>query len=575
MDRITKSLLDKYVSQNQIGSRSENESFEFFIGYITTSMHFQGTFDVSDIVTGSSDDTGIDSISILANGFFITEPEEIDDLVNSSSYLDIDFIFTQSETSSNFDTGKIGKFCFGVRDIFQVNSNLKQNDEIRLKKNIIDKIYENSQKFKNRKPNLFLYYATTGKWVDDRNLLARANGEKDNIIFLGIFENVNFNFLDADKIRKLFMKASTGISQNITIEKFTYFPSITNVNQSFSALLDSTEFIKLLSNEDGSINQSIFYDNIRDWQELNPVNTEMAETIGSSTDQQYFHLLNNGITIVADEIRQSGNSFYLENYQIVNGCQTSYAIFNNKDKIIKPITIHVKLISTIDQEIKNKIIKATNRQTPINDDMLYALSELPKKLEIYFDSYEEKTKLFFERRLKQYSRNDMIEKARIINLQNLVRAFASAFLDLPHQTTRNYKMLIRVHNEKIFARDNILDMYYLSALLNYKIETLIKNSVIEKKYRPAKWHMIMCYIKTSSDKLPRFNSHKMGIYCKSVVDEIWKENSFNSRLGDIINIINNAADSNFQRDNIRTDDFTKKVLDEVEKKKKMEKLPSV
>jgi hypothetical protein len=509
MDRITKSLLEKFIAQNQLNLTNESDFFEYFIGYITTSIHFQETFDLDDVVTGSGGDTGIDSISIIANGSFITEPEEIDDIANSSSYLDVEFVFTQSETSSNFDTQKIGQFCFGVKDIFQVNSSQKQNEEIKLKKAIIDKIYENSSKFKNRKPNLFLYYATTGKWVEDKNLLGRSVSEKNGIALLNLFNNVEFTFLDANEIQNLYIKVATGISQEIEIDKHSLFPSLDGVDQSFTALLNSNEFLKLLSNDDETINQSIFYDNIRDWQELNPVNQEISDTINSKTDQKYFHLLNNGITIVADEIRQTGNKFFLGNYQIVNGCQTSYVIFINKDKIVDPITIPVKLISKKDQEIKNKIIKATNRQTPISDDMLYALSELPKKLEIYFDAYPEDRKLYFERRAKQYARDDSIDKAKVINLQNLARSFSSAFLDLPHQTTRNYKLLIKTNIKKIFARDNVFDMYYLCALLNYKIEIRIKNKLLDKKYRPAKWHMIMCYTKLSCKKFPRFNSHKI------------------------------------------------------------------
>ncbi|GMO57709.1 MAG: AIPR family protein [Termitinemataceae bacterium] len=568
MDRITKSLLDKFIGQNKLYINKENEAFEYFIGYITTSIHFQESFEISDVITGSGDDTGIDSLSILVNGSIITEPEELDDIAESSTYLDVDFIFTQSETSSNFDTQKIGQFCFGVKDIFQEVSKLKQNDEIKLKKSIIDKIYVNSSKFKKRKPNLFLYYATTGKWVDDKNLTARAIGEKTDIEALSLFEKVKFDFLDADKIQKLYMKVTTGVSQEIKIDKFSIFPKLENVDQSFTALLESNEFLKLLLNDDGSINQSIFYDNIRDWQELNPVNTEIAETLNSNSDQKYFHLLNNGITIVADAIRQTGNSFCLENYQIVNGCQTSYAIFNNKDKITDIITIPVKLISTTNQEIKNKIIKATNRQTPITDDMLYALSELPKKLETYFDSYPNEQKLYFERRAKQYSRDDSIDKTKIINLQNLVRAFASAFLRLPHQTTRNYKQLIKSNNKKIFSQDNVFEMYYLCSLLNYKIEMKIKSKFITLSYRPSKWHIIMCYLYLSEKTLPPFNSGKMSILCKSTIEEIFDVTKFENKINNIVEIIDKASGGNLQRDNIRTEIFTSKVLEAIENYKK-------
>jgi hypothetical protein len=275
-------------------------------------------------------------------------------------------------------------------------------------------------------------------------------------------------------------------------------------------------------------------------------------------------LLNNGVTIVADKIQQTGSKFLLENYQIVNGCQTSHAIYNNKNKITIPIAIPVRLIATTDQEIKNRIIKATNRQIPITDDMLYALSELPKKLEMYFDSYSGVQKLYFERRPKQYAQDDNIEKSKIINFQNLVRAFASAFLDVPHQTTKNYKMLLKNNNKKILARDNVLEMYYLSALLNYKIDDFLKMKYKDNKYRPVKWHMVMGYIKYTFDsKLPRFNSNKMQRLCEKHIAEIWDDSIFQQKITFVFEILSDVADGDWQRDNIRTEVFTNKVINKI------------
>lgn len=41
----------------------------------------------------------------------------------------------------------------------------------------------------------------------------------------------------------------------------------------------------------------------------------------------------------------------------------------------------VRLIATQDDGVKNAIIKATNRQTLVTEEQLFALSEFPKKLE--------------------------------------------------------------------------------------------------------------------------------------------------------------------------------------------------
>src|SRR5690606_38559256 len=44
MDRITKSLLDEFRTQNSLGKLDEARVFEHFIGYLVTSEHFSETF---------------------------------------------------------------------------------------------------------------------------------------------------------------------------------------------------------------------------------------------------------------------------------------------------------------------------------------------------------------------------------------------------------------------------------------------------------------------------------------------------------------------------------------------------
>ena len=64
-------------------------------------------------------------------------------------------------------------------------------------------------------------------------------------------------------------------------------------------------------------------------------------------------MLNNGVTIVASSISPTGDQFTLTDYQIVNGCQTSNVLFNNKDgQFINNVFVPIKLIATTDDEVK-------------------------------------------------------------------------------------------------------------------------------------------------------------------------------------------------------------------------------
>ena len=78
-------------------------------------------------------------------------------------------------------------------------------------------------------------------------------------------------------------------------------------------------------------------------------------------------MLNNGITVVTSSIIISGDIATIEDYQIVNGCQTSNVLIENMDSVegIDELIIPIRIIATKDENLKNDITRATNSQTAI------------------------------------------------------------------------------------------------------------------------------------------------------------------------------------------------------------------
>lgn len=60
----------------------------------------------------------------------------------------------------------------------------------------------------------------------------------------------------------------------------------------------------------------------------------------TGTDAHLFGLLNNGITIIADQVHIISTEASLINYQIVNGCQTSNVIFESLKDISEKISLY-------------------------------------------------------------------------------------------------------------------------------------------------------------------------------------------------------------------------------------------
>ena len=117
----------------------------------------------------------------------------------------------------------------------------------------------------------------------------------------------------------------------------------------------ASDFVSMINTEDGIIRKTLFNDNVRDFQGDNSINSEIFNTIKNMPER--FVLFNNGVTIVCGSFHQGNRLLEIENPQIVNGCQSSYLLFNAaKENIdISSISLVVKIISTNNSDLSNEI----------------------------------------------------------------------------------------------------------------------------------------------------------------------------------------------------------------------------
>jgi AIPR protein len=559
MDRISESLLNEFSNEHGITALPEDERFEHFSSYITVRRQYTETFDTEDIVIGTGGDTGIDGIAIIVNGSLVTDAEALEEQADQAGHLDVAFVFVQAERSPSFDASKIGNFGFGVVDFFKEKPSLTRNERVTAAADIMAAIFKRSSKFKRGNPTCRLYYVTTGKWMGDATLETRRKAVISDLVGTNLFREVDFIPVDAEGLQKLYRQTKNAISRNFNFVNRTVVPDVPGVAQAYLGFLPVPEFLKILSDDTGEIISGLFYDNVRDWQGDNEVNSEIKGTLESDARAR-FVLMNNGITIIARTLQPTGNSFYIEDYQIVNGCQTSHVLFNQKEQIDDTVMVPVRLIGTQDENIINAIIRATNRQTQVKDEQFFALQEFPKELELFFQTFSESQKLYYERRSRQYDRLD-IEKTRIVIPANMIRAFAAMFLDEPHRTTRNYAALAGKVGKDIFVKGHRKEPYYVAAYTLYKLEYFFRSGRLEPKYKPARFHILLAVrILGNADPLPRMNSHEMEKYCKTLTDTLWEPSKADELIAQAAKIVDQAAAGNFDRDNIRTEPFTQKVI---------------
>lgn len=283
---------------------------------------------------------------------------------------------------------------------------------------------------------------------------------------------------------------------------------------------------------------------------------EIQASLQKPEQRSRFALMNNGVTIIAKTVRATGNKFHIEDYQIVNGCQTSHVLFDNRDIIDATVSIPLRLISTEDEDVTASIVKATNRQTAVKEEQLIALSDFQKRLEQYFLTFPEPSRLYYERRSRQYDAAP-IEKTRIVTPTALIRAYASIFLGEPHRTTRTYRLLLEELGKSIFGPDDKLEPYYYSASALYRLEYLFRNGVLDAKYKPARYHILLAVrVSAKPEEPPRANSHEMARYCAGLIKDVWDGSKADKAFADAAKIVEEAAGGDFHRDRIRTQPFT-------------------
>jgi hypothetical protein len=559
MDRITSSLLDEFSKEAGVEKLPEDQRFEHFATYLAAGRFLSETFDTHDVVLGSGSDTGIDAVAIIVNGALVTDPEMVEELAATNGYIDAAFIFVQAERSPGFETAKIGQFGFGVVDFFKEKPTLPRNNAVKLAAEIMTEVYNRSSKFKRGNPVCRAFYVTTGRWTADPNLEARRRAVVEDLQQLNIFREVELLCIGADVIQRLFYQTKNAVSRDFTFAERVLVPDIDGVEEAYLGLLPISEFLPLLDDGGGEILKGIFYDNVRDWQEYNAVNSEIKSTLESKPQRARFALMNNGVTIIAKTLRTTGNRFHIEDYQIVNGCQTSHVLFDNRSILDDKVVVPLRLIATDDEEVIASIVKATNRQTEVKEEQLLALSDFQKQLEAYFQTFEPPVRLFYERRSRQYN-SLAVEKTRIVTPASLIRAYASSFLEEPHRTTRTYRALLAQLGTKIFVQGDRLEPYYYAASALYRIEFLFRNGQLDPQFKPARYHVLMAArLLVQPGDVPKSNSHEMARFCQPLIETMWDASVAERLLHEAAEIVNAAAAGNFDRDEIRTQPFTEKV----------------
>ena len=119
----------------------------------------------------------------------------------------------------------------------------------------------------------------------------------------------------------------------------------------------------------------------------NKVNRAIKRTLLDETERRRFHVLNNGLTAICDSWRLSGDDLVVQNFQIINGCQTTVTLWDARAALADDdnVLVTVKL-TECPEHFAPKIAETTNSQTALRAEDFTSNETVQVRLQREFSS---------------------------------------------------------------------------------------------------------------------------------------------------------------------------------------------
>lgn len=247
-----------------------------------------------------------------------------------------------------------------------------------------------------------------------------------------------------------------------------------NVQNALVGLVKLSDFAAFITDTGGSIINRIFESNVRDYQGDIEVNREIAASLQPGVTTEFWWL-NNGVTIVADKAGYEHPNINIRNPLIVNGLQTSFEIHSQMAGLANDSrNVLVKIIEETDQAEREKIIRATNRQTAIQSSSFRATDDIHVKI----DDYLKGQGYYYDRRKNSYKRQGK-PADRIIGIDRLAQAVLAVLLQKPEVARARPGTALKKEADykAIFSEDaaHPMAMYHVTTVLLMQVEAYFRS----------------------------------------------------------------------------------------------------
>jgi len=320
-----------------------------------------------DALTDSGEE-GLDAVAVIVNGVLVTDPFRVTEIAGAAPTLNVDYVFMQTTLSSRWDSGHVLKFTHSTGEFFG-EADIGTSKVVAAARRSHREIMNNVAKLE-RNPTLRVCYVGAGKEKHAILVKKRLAALEARLAQLELFSSIRCEVVDAERLRRLYRIATSAGISVVDLDPKMRLP-IEGAERAFSGILTHEDLMRLIVDENGTeLRGSVFEGNAGGSQSLNPrVHRRIREILVGPRSSQ-FALLDQGVTIVARELRVFGNTLKLTDCRIVAGAQTSQAIFACRDDLPagKQILVPARIVQTEDEDLIAEMATGLRGEAEIDAD---------------------------------------------------------------------------------------------------------------------------------------------------------------------------------------------------------------
>ena len=177
-----------------------------------------------------------------------------------------------------------------------------------------------------------------------------------NIIFIGRSELVGSYIPD----KRALPIASTAVFDVSGLDSSEYF--VDKKTKCLIAPIKASELVHLK----GISDQSLFAFNVRGPLGRTQVNKDIEQSIRNPIKHRLFPLFHNGITIICEKINAISDKIDIENYFVVNGCQSLDSLYKNQSYLTDELRVLTKFVQVeVGSELSEMVTMYSNNQNAV------------------------------------------------------------------------------------------------------------------------------------------------------------------------------------------------------------------